>query len=793
MVEPSWPGRFQFIRRVAARFERARVAFVFLNSSRPDDVVDSDLDVGVERRSLAAADALVRSGYFGRIVRVAQYDVPWCGTYTLEVRDGARRFRQLDIACDPWSINRLGAALSDAVSSAIHTEGDGLPRPDAATEAVFVCVKKAVDGKSSPQAISDIRDAIARAPVEAARRLSARYGRAGETLVEAVTDPSADGAQVAAALVALRRTVARERRRPGVVAGRLLYGSRRLAHRLTRPTGLVVYLAGPDGVGKSTLADRLTLPSDGLFARSLKLHAGPGLLPTPSRLVGRAAPASDAPHDRPTSGSASSLVRLAYLWIDHQVFWWVKVWPARVRSSLVIIERGWHDLAIDPVRYRLRLRPSLVRSLVRLLPRPDLVFVLDAPAGAVLDRKTELSTQEVTRQLSRWNELASDGGDRYVVVDSTQAVGDVASDAVDAIVDRLADRQYTFEHCELAMRCLGQISSVGSRYAVIGRRRRPRWLLPTDTGTRGPVSWQLYRPADRRRAAGALALELVNATRARALVRNVTLDPAAGLGPELERVLGTGGLQIAGAATGDARRGTRALISVRKGDDVVAFAKVTEDRAALEHERNVLEALAEARPKTFTVPRVIDLFPWDDAAVLVLEALPVRGRANRSLGEPELAMLAELAELGPALEGILGSGSEPGLVPVHGDFAPWNSSAVVDDGHVFIWDWEETRLGLPLEDYFHWELQRLLRFGSGNARVLVMDALSGSGRVPYICRRLGVDPATAQQSFRRYLEWSLSDTSLVARDVDVRREALVLLGAVTTDGGSYEDEPRVRR
>src|SRR3954454_3762340 len=156
VVEPSWPARFQFVRRVAATFEHARVAFVLLNSSRPGDVVDSDLDVGVERGSLAAADALVRSGSFGRIIRVAQYDVPWCGTYTVETRDGLRRFRQLDVSCDPWSINRLGAALTDAVRSATDAEGDGLPRPDAAIEAVFVCVKKAVDRKSSPQAISDI-------------------------------------------------------------------------------------------------------------------------------------------------------------------------------------------------------------------------------------------------------------------------------------------------------------------------------------------------------------------------------------------------------------------------------------------------------------------------------------------------------------------------------------------------------------------------------------------------------------------------------------------------------------
>ena len=166
----------------------------------------------------------------------------------------------------------------------------------------------------------------------------------------------------------------------------------------------------------------------------------------------------------------------------------------------------------------------------------------------------------------------------------------------------------------------------------------------------------------------------------------------------------------------------------------------------------MLESLADARPLTFSVPRVIDFFDWHEATVLLLAALPVQGRANRPLGETELAVLAELAALTPALAGVLETEPGNGFVPVHGDFAPWNSS-VDGSGHVYLWDWEETRPGLPLEDYFHWELQRLLRFGSGDARTLVTQALTGSGRVRYACRRLGVDPASAPHAFSTYLRW----------------------------------------
>jgi hypothetical protein len=132
---------------------------------------------------------------------------------------------------------------------------------------------------------------------------------------------------------------------------------------------------------------------------------------------------------------------------------------------------------------------------------------------------------------------------------------------------------------------------------------------------------------------------------------------------------------------------------------------------------------------------------------------------------------------------VLGVDQRENDVPVHGDFAPWNSS-VEASGRVTLWDWEETRMGMPLEDYFHWEFQRLLRFGSGDARSLVMEALSGTGRVRYACRRLGVDPALAPVCFRAYLESSLEDATLVGPDVHLRREALGLLASLPADFAS---------
>ena len=85
-------------------------------------------------------------------------------------------------------------------------------------------------------------------------------------------------------------------------------------------------------------------------------------------------------------------------------------------------------------------------------------------------------------------------------------------------------------------------------------------------------------------------------------------------------------------------------------------------------------------------------------------------QTNRKFGHLGTNALVELASLTQHLAPVLGLSS--GRVVTHGDFCPWNA-APSDDGELALWDWESTRLGLPLEDYFHWHIQLLLRMGIG--------------------------------------------------------------------------------
>jgi hypothetical protein len=165
-------------------------------------------------------------------------------------------------------------------------------------------------------------------------------------------------------------------------------------------------VVGPDGCGKSTLARNLIDHTRGEFGKVVHMHWRPGLLPRPGGLVGVRAGDPSEPHARDPHGWILSLGLLAYHWVDFFLGTWLQIVPVRARGGLVVMERGWLDIAVDPRRYHLTVPPKLVELLDRSLPSPDLVIVLEAEPQILNDRKAELPLGELSRQIGRWRQIS---------------------------------------------------------------------------------------------------------------------------------------------------------------------------------------------------------------------------------------------------------------------------------------------------------------------------------------------------------------------------------------------------
>ena len=398
----------------------------------------------------------------------------------------------------------------------------------------------------------------------------------------------------------------------------------------------------------------------------------------PSRALRRPAPDSDKPHTAQPSGTPLSLVRLAYLWLDFAVGWWPRIAVPRISSTLVILERGWLDLTVDPKRYRLSIPTRLTRQLGRLLPQPDLTIVLDAPAGSVVARKSELTEAEVRRQSEAWHELASENPTRFVIMDASKPASSVQDEVLDCLNDRLAARTLDLSGCTLALECMGDLVVEGKPHTIVEGSDGPRWILPAGRGGWGPMRRRLYRPASAGHLARALAIEGAQLAggKGRRLHR-IRMRTEGGLAPKLAVALALPSVELAAAHVRSDESGKRAVLSVFHDGALVAFAKVAEGESAkLRHERHVLETLSRAELSRIAVPTVIDFLEWRGHTVLLTDPVDTRGRANRPFGSAEIAALAELTSVTHDLGRTLGDDTLKERTLIHGDFTPWNSRGV---------------------------------------------------------------------------------------------------------------------
>ena len=201
---------------------------------------------------------------------------------------------------------------------------------------------------------------------------------------------------------------------------------RDVGDRGKRREGRFILLVGPDGSGKSTLAGKLTEELKDRFEGTLRLHWRPTLLPQAGAFLGRSVGNTSTPHAKEPHGRILSTLVLLYYWLDFFLGGWLKTWVLKRRGELIVMERGWQDIAVDARRYRLQIPPRLVFAMASLLPVPDLILVLEAPAEVLLDRKQEISAFELERQAAAWRRLPFPRRSKVVYLDASLGTEQVA-------------------------------------------------------------------------------------------------------------------------------------------------------------------------------------------------------------------------------------------------------------------------------------------------------------------------------------------------------------------------------
>ncbi|MGN0395678.1 MAG: hypothetical protein ACI4EF_09950 [Coprococcus sp.] len=203
-----------------------------------------------------------------------------------------------------------------------------------------------------------------------------------------------------------------------------LFDIKRRIERITHPTGLFIVLLGVDGAGKTTIAESLKERYTTAFRRIDHYHSRVRVLKDISQLKKDAKPvdASDPHGKKQRSGKLASVVKFGYYFLDFLIGN-IKITVAKIKSTLVLVERYYYDYSIDKVRYNLMLSDGFLSFFGHFVLKPDVIFILTGDSKRLMERKHEITIDEIDEQKRKLYDVFVNNP-KAVFIDTTEGTVD---------------------------------------------------------------------------------------------------------------------------------------------------------------------------------------------------------------------------------------------------------------------------------------------------------------------------------------------------------------------------------
>ena len=398
------------------------------------DKLDSDLDIVINPMHLNQLEKSLLNSKDGKLVQLLQHESS-CFYFVLAHKNGGGiEFLKVDAATD-YRRNGFTFFTADQFIRRRHKWNSfWVTSPN--SEFPYLLVKKILKGETPEHQKERFNVLVSELGIKKSKRIAADlFGKKlGYRAVSWIYANEWD--KFDSQLPTLRRALIWQelKKNPLNPLKYWLSELKRIYLRWKYPTGLFVVVLGPDGSGKSTLIEGLNKQLLGAFRTTDIYHLRPNIFGSnkDSKIV-------TDPHGKPPRSLPISLIKALYYVSDYISGYLLKIHTRLVRSSLIIFDRYFDDLLVDPRRYRYGGGSWFIRLCRFFIPDPDLYLVLDTDEKSILSRKQEVSIEELKRQRAEYRKLASKLKNAYLI-DGSSDEDQVLKGAGEVIVNYLHSR-----------------------------------------------------------------------------------------------------------------------------------------------------------------------------------------------------------------------------------------------------------------------------------------------------------------------------------------------------------------